>query len=220
MKGKKIKMEAIGLTELKNIFACLKKTMSEERQKLIEMDSVVGDGDLGITMDKAFSAGSTEVDSQLENGETDIAKVLMKAGMKMASAAPSTMGTLMGSGFMSGGKALKGTVEIKTKELADFFNAFLEVVMQRGKAQPGDKTVIDVLKPVADKLSELADSNTDIVSALKEITRTSAGALEATKEMVAQHGKAATFSEKSKGLVDQGAYVINLIVGCFSTLAD
>lgn len=211
-------MEVIGLTELKTIFTTLRETMSIEREKLIEMDSVVGDGDLGITMDKAFTAGDTEVEAQINNGETDIAKILMKAGMKMASAAPSTMGTLMGSGFMSGGKALKGATEINTKELAAFFTAYLDIVMQRGKAKPGDKTVIDVLKPVADRLTELI--NADLSTALKEINKTSADALEATKEMTAQHGKAATFSEKSVGLVDQGAYVINLIVGCFVSIVE
>ena len=209
-------MNKISITDLNILFTKLKETMSAERNKLIEMDSVVGDGDLGITMDKAFSAGAGEVASQLDNGETEISKVLMKAGMKMASAAPSTMGTLMGSGFMSGGKALKGVTNITTKELADFFTAYLEVVMQRGKAKPGDKTIIDVLKPVADKLTELSDLQ--LTEAIKIVKQTSSEALESTREMIPQQGKAATFSEKSKGLIDQGAYVIDLIIGCFYTI--
>lgn len=206
-------MDRIGLNDLPKLFEALKKTMSEERENLIAMDSVVGDGDLGITMDKAFTAGAAEVMAQIDAGETEIAKVLMKAGMKMASSAPSTMGTLMGSGFISGGKALKGAEGIGTGELATFFSAFLEVIMQRGKAKPGDKTVIDVLKPVAEKLSELED--TGLTAAMEIVKQTSSEALEATKAMTPQHGKAATFSEKSVGLVDQGAYVIDLIIKCF-----
>lgn len=209
-------MDKISITDLNRLFTKLKETMSAERDKLIEMDSVVGDGDLGITMDKAFNAGAEEVANQLGSGETDIAKLFMKAGMKMASAAPSTMGTLMGSGFMSGGKALKGVTSVKTKELAIFFTAYLEVVMQRGKAKPGDKTVIDVLKPVADKLTELSDI--ELTEAIKIAKQTSSEALESTREMIPQQGKAATFSEKSKGLIDQGAYVIDLIIGCFYSI--
>ncbi len=206
-------MEKIGLAELPILFDMLKETMAGEREKLIEMDSVVGDGDLGITMDKAFAAGAAEVEARLDAGEGEISKVIMKVGMKMASAAPSTMGTLMGSGFMSGGKALKGAEVIRTPELAAFFAEFLEVVLKRGKAKPGDKTVIDVLKPVADKLAELGAA--PLPEAVEVMRRTSKEALESTRDMVAQHGKAATFSEKSQGLIDQGAYVIDLIVGCF-----
>ncbi len=208
-------MEKIGLAELPILFDTLKEKMASEREKLIEMDSVVGDGDLGITMDKAFAAGAAEVAARLDAGEGDISKVIMKVGMKMASAAPSTMGTLMGSGFMSGGKALKGAEVIQTPELAAFFAEFLEVVLKRGKAKPGEKTVIDVLKPVADKLAELGAA--PLTEAMEVIRQTSSEALESTRNMVAQHGKAATFSEKSQGLIDQGAYVIDLIVGCFYT---
>ncbi len=206
-------MEMLTAEGIGVLFGKLKETMSRERDKLIEMDSLVGDGDLGITMDKAFSAGCAEIEVMLAGGEVDPAKLLMKAGMKMASAAPSTMGTLMGSGFLSGGKALKGVEALGTPELAAFFRAFLEVVEQRGKAKVGDKTVLDVLSPVADRLGELKDE--PLPAALAVVRQTSAAALESTKDLVAQHGKAATFSEKSKGLIDQGAYVIDLIVGCF-----
>ncbi len=74
----------------------------------------------------------------------------MKAGMLMAKAAPSTMGTLMGTGFMRGGKAVSGTDEISTTDLAEFFQAFVTGIMERGKAKPGEKTIIDSLKPAAD----------------------------------------------------------------------
>ena len=205
-------MDSIGIAELPGLFNRLRETMSREREKLIAMDSVVGDGDLGITMDKAFTAAAIEVETQIAAGEEDLAKILMKAGMKMASAAPSTMGTLIGSGFMSGGKALQGCSAVGTQELAAFFTEFLNIVLKRGKAQPGEKTVIDVLKPVADRLTELG--NMDLFQAVREISKTSKDALESTREMVAQHGKAATFSDKSQGLVDQGAYVIDLIVDC------
>ena len=197
----------------RGLFAKFSDTMSSEREELIAMDSVVGDGDLGITMDKAFAAAAAEVEAMCAAGENDLSKIIMKAGMKMASAAPSTMGTLMGSGFMSGGKALKGSMSLGTEELARFFTEFFNIVQQRGKAQPGEKTVLDVLKPVADRLNVLGDM--ELSEAMSEVRVTSRDALERTGQMVAQHGKAATFSDKSKGLIDQGAYVIDLLINCF-----
>ena len=88
---------------------------AEKKEELCEMDAQMGDGDLGLTMDKGYGALPELIRQNAEAG--DIGKTLVKAGMKMAGLVPSTMGTLMSSGVMEGGKALKGKSEFGAEEL-------------------------------------------------------------------------------------------------------
>jgi dihydroxyacetone kinase-like protein len=193
-------MSSLGKDDIIKILQNLKRLFNDNRDYLVELDARMGDGDLGLTMSKAFTAVYDEL---RDTTETDIGKILMKAGMLMAKAAPSTMGTLMGTGFMRGGKAVSGTDEISTTDLAEFFQAFVTGIMERGKAKPGEKTIIDSLKPAADTLVELKGE--DVAKALQEALRSSENGLESTKNMVAQHGRIAYYKEQSKGQKDPGA---------------
>jgi dihydroxyacetone kinase-like protein len=193
-------MSSLSKDDIIKILQNLKRLFNDNRDYLVELDARMGDGDLGLTMSKAFTAVYDEL---RDTTETDIGKILMKAGMLMAKAAPSTMGTLMGTGFMRGGKAVSGTDEISTTDLAEFFQAFVTGIMERGKAKPGEKTIIDSLKPAADTLLELKGE--DVAKALQEALRSSENGLESTKNMVAQHGRIAYYKEQSKGQKDPGA---------------
>jgi len=193
-------MSSLGKDEIIKILQNLKQLFNDNRDYLVELDARMGDGDLGLTMSKAFTAVYDELK---DTAETDIGKILMKAGMLMAKAAPSTMGTLMGTGFMRGGKAISGKDAISTADLAEFFQAFVTGIMERGKAKPGEKTIIDSLKPAADTLVELKGE--DVVKALQEALLSSENGLESTKNMVAQHGRIAYYKEQSKGREDPGA---------------
>ena len=102
--------------------------MTENRTVLIELDSVIGDGDLGITMEKGFVAAAQAAQNL---SEEEPGAVFMKAGMAMARAAPSTMGTLMSTGLMRGGKAVAGKTELSVLDMKAFLMAFLQGVMDR-----------------------------------------------------------------------------------------
>lgn len=82
---------------LKRLLACIAEVMQENRENLIQLDSIVGDGDLGLTMSDGFKAASESIQN---TDETDIGKLLYMAGKAMSVAVPSTMGTLMASGLM------------------------------------------------------------------------------------------------------------------------
>jgi dihydroxyacetone kinase-like protein len=193
-------MSSLSKDDIIKILQNLKKLFNDNRDYLVELDARMGDGDLGLTMSKAFTAVYDEL---RDSKETDIGKLLMKAGMLMAKAAPSTMGTLMATGFMRGGKAVSGKAELTTVDLAEFFQAFVRGIMERGKAKPGEKTIIDSLKPAADTLLELKGE--DIAKALQAALRSSENGLESTKNMVAQHGRIAYYKEQSMGREDPGA---------------
>ncbi len=202
-------MDRIEKANLPALFEALRDVFTAQREALIELDGKVGDSDLGITMNKAFIAAFESV----RNNATDpIGKTLQLAGMAIAKAAPSTMGTLVATGFMRGGKALEGAQVWDTAEMSAFWAAFFKGVAERGKAQLGDKTLLDVLSPIALSLESSSGSGTSLALALQHAEQAARSGLEATKAMQAQHGKAACFQEKTVGLQDAGATVALFII--------
>ncbi|WP_176086234.1 dihydroxyacetone kinase subunit L [Martelella sp. HB161492] len=206
-------MEKIDSEQLVGIFAGLARFFAEQRDFLIALDGKVGDSDLGLTMSKAFAAADDAVKAE---PDASIAKQLKSAGMAMAKAAPSTMGTLMATGFLRASKALDGTDTIATAEMAAFWRAYCNGVAERGKAKVGDKTVVDVLEPIAATLEAAAAAGESLPEAMQKAVAAAGLALEKTKTMVAQHGKAAAFQEKSMGLQDAGATVGLFIIQSMS----
>lgn len=206
-------MNTFHAADLKAIFRQLDAVMADNKDFLIELDAAVGDGDLGLTMTKGFSAAHETV-RMLE--ETDAGQLMAKAGMAIAQAAPSTMGTLIGSGFMKAGKAVKGKTALELADLAEAFTHFVEGIMARGKAKTGDKTLIDSLYPASQALQQAAVDQKSLQEGLQLAYNAALQGLDATKKMVPQHGKQVAHREKSQGLQDPGATVGTLIIQAFS----
>jgi dihydroxyacetone kinase-like protein len=193
--------------ELIALLARLKARMEERKDFLIELDGKVGDSDLGLTMSKGFAAAAAAV----AGAQEPPGRLLMKAGMAIAKAAPSTMGTLLATGFMRGGKALEGEERVCTPQMRRFWEAFLGGILERGKAKPGDKTVVDALEPAVRALQQADAASAPLPAALEAAAAAAAAGVEATKAMIAQHGKAACFQEKTRGLPDAGATVAMML---------
>ncbi len=195
---------------VKNLLSLISNIMSENREKLIELDSVVGDGDLGLTMSDGFKAA---YEVSVNSDETDIGKLLYNAGKAMSTAVPSTMGTLMASGLMNSGKKLKGKTELIYQDIVDLFDSFEEGVANRGKAKINEKTFLDGLHPAVLSLKESTDK--PLYEAAKNAYNASKQGYEDTSTMLAVHGRAATRGEASRTLKDPGAYVATLIMEAF-----
>lgn len=197
-------MEKIERSQLPGLFSSVAKIMEEESERLCEMDAKMGDGDLGLTMKKGFGVLPGAIES-LE-GEP-LGKTIMKAAMKMSSAVPSTMGTLMSSGLMSAGKALGDREEIDASGLAEFWRGFAEGIKKRGKCERGDRTVLDAVAEAADMAENALAKDPDAsLTQVSEAALKGAGTgVEKTKDMTPKFGKAAVFSAQAKGVPDQGA---------------
>ncbi|WP_324716558.1 dihydroxyacetone kinase subunit DhaL [Carboxydochorda subterranea] len=202
-------MQTLSGQDVKNILATLALLMEQKKDELGQLDQAMGDGDLGLTMSKGFRAVADAVAGMQE---TDVGQLLGKAGMVMASTAPSTMGTLVGTGFMRGAKAVMGKQEVSLADVAAIMGAFVEGIVARGKAKPGDKTILDSLHPAAEAVKEAARSGQTLAEGLAAGYRAAQEGLEATKRMVAQHGKAACFQEQTLGKPDPGATVGMLLM--------
>ncbi len=206
-------MQAVGVTEVRTILATVARIMTEKKEELIRLDGAVGDGDLGLTMEKGFTAAR---DDAASSTETDVGRLLMKVGMTIARTAPSTMGTLVATGFMSGGKAVGGATSLGTREMASFLDAFVNGIMQRGKSKPGEKTIVDVLSPAAEALRAAAESGATLAEAFGRCLAAAREGLAKSKDMIAQHGRVAYYQEQSKGKEDPGAVAASYIIQGFA----
>lgn len=196
-------MKAVTLEQIPEMFACIGQIFAEKKDELCEMDAKMGDGDLGLTMSKGYGALP---DLLRENaGEGDIGKMLMKGGMKMASVVPSTMGTLMSSGVMEGGKALKGKTELTPEDLSVYITAFAAGIAKRGKCQLGDRTILDAVDAGAKKAAAAVSDSASFEQVIDAAVEGAAEGVEATKSMAPKFGKAAVFAAKAQGVADQGA---------------
>ena len=197
-------MEKITFEQLPDLFGGVADIFTEKKDELCEMDAQMGDGDLGLTMHKGYSALPDLIRENAEPG--DIGKTLMKSGMKMASVVPTTMGTLMSSGVMEGGKALKGKSEIGPAELSTYLTAFAAGIQKRGKCALGDRTILDAVDAGAKKAAAAVEAGAaDLETVINAAVEGAAEGVEATKEMTPKFGKAAVFAAKAIGTPDQGA---------------
>lgn len=192
-----------------------KDIMAEQKRYLIDLDSVVGDGDLGLTMSDGFMAAYQAV---ADAEETDVGKILYQAGKAMAASVPSTMGTLMASGLMQAGKTLKGRTEMSEKDIVSMFRAYIAGVEKLGKAKEGEKTFLDGMAPAVRTLDDAVQAG----KSMKEASADAAAAAEMgfhnTTTMVAVHGRAATRGEASRTLEDPGAATAMLLMKAFQRL--
>ena len=141
-------MDTVRVSDLPALFQGVADIFEEQKDHLCEMDAAMGDGDLGLTMSKGYGALPGLIKDQMQ--ETSVAKTLMKAAMKMQGLVPSTMGTLMSTGVMYGGKAVGDKPEMDVKDLAAFLEGFAAGIQKRGKCQPGDRTIYDSVSKAAE----------------------------------------------------------------------
>ncbi|MDD3058608.1 MAG: dihydroxyacetone kinase subunit L [Sphaerochaeta sp.] len=198
---------------VQDFLASASALMTENRDRLIDLDSVVGDGDLGLTMSDGFKAA---YESVRESGEADVGKLFYAAGKAMSIAVPSTMGTLMASGLMQVGKTFKGKTEVQTSEYAALFQAYFDGVSARGKAKVGEKTFLDGLFPAIGAMQEAIEAGRTAAQVAQAAAEAARKGYESTQGMIAVHGRAATRGESSRQLLDPGAAVAALLMEAFA----
>ena len=197
------------MPDLKEVLRGWSEIMAENRERLIALDSEAGDSDLGLTMDDGFRAAYEAVK---DSPESDIGKLAYFAGKAMGAAVPSTMGTLMASGLMNAGKKARGIEEYTNTFWPDFFQAYYEGVQARGKAQLGDKTFLDAFWP---GVEALRDNPGDLRATARQASIAANEAFQATRGMLARHGRMAIRGEQSRAYLDPGAAVAALLIDGF-----
>lgn len=197
-------MYSLNLENVKEIFREISRTMDENKDYLVELDSKAGDGDLGISMSSGFRA----VLKSEAMEETSFRKFFMKAGMTINEASPSSLGTILFIAILGGAKTIGDKEEITVKDAGEFFMACVNAVMGKTGSKKGEKTILDSVIPAAEVL---LTSDDDMPTAFYKALAAAEKGMNDTKEMQAVHGRAAYYAEKSIGNQDGGATVGMLI---------
>ncbi|MDR1625979.1 MAG: DAK2 domain-containing protein [Spirochaetia bacterium] len=206
--------EEIGKAEAAAVFGKLKAIMEKNREELTRLDAALGDGDLGMVMAKAF-AHIGEKTAAIQEQAADPGKMFALAGMEIGKNAPSTMGTLLASGFMKAGKAVSGKPAIGAADMAVFIKAFADAIAALGGASQGDKTVLDVLYPAAQAAEGAAREGLGLGDVLAKAAAGAQKGLEEGRGLMARHGRPGIFREKTIGMTDPGSFAGVLIIRAF-----
>ena len=179
--------------------ACI--AVRDQTDYLTSLDQALGDGDMGITMGKIAAALLDYVD---QTPVEDIGQWLARAGMTANRAGPSTMGTLTATALMRAGKAVKGKNELTTDDLVAMFNAADQGMQERGKAKPGDKTIIDAIHPAAQAFEAAIASGAPLQEAGTQALRAAEEGRDRVTPLRSRVGRASWVGERTEGKVDPG----------------
>lgn len=178
------------------------KIIAENRQYLIELDSPIGDADHGANMDRGFQAILKKIP---ELKDKDIGSILKTAGMTLVSTVGGASGPLYGTFYLQAAMKLVEKTEIDLEDWYEALDAAVTGVIKRGKAEPGDKTMVDALIPALQALQQAIQDHLDLSSALIKSATAARKGMEATIPMVARKGRASYLGERSAGHQDPGA---------------
>ena len=175
--------------------------IEQNKEYLTELDAAIGDADHGINMDRGFK----KVASQLPSlADKDISTILKTVSMTLISTVGGASGPLYGTFFLRASTAVADKEELTTEDLSKLLKTGLEGVIQRGKAQLGDKTMVDVLSPVVDNFQYI-DKNKNIVETMQQVVSVAEQAMKDTIPLLAKKGRASYLGDRSIGHQDPGA---------------
>ncbi len=183
--------------------------------RLRELDAKIGDGDLGVTITKGLTAVKESLESL--SGE-DVGTIIAKSGVAFNKAAASTFGAIFATALMRAGKAVQGQDNITLADLPEMGRVAIEGIKERGKADVGDKTVLDALVPLVDALEESITQGASADNALSSALDACRQGVDETIPMRSQVSRASWVGERSIGVADPGATA--LLVMFESAIAD
>lgn len=184
--------------------------VSANKEQLTQLDAAVGDGDHGINMDRGMSAVLAKLDAATE--EQDIGALLKTVGMTLVSTVGGAGGPLYGTLFLQMGTAVSGKDELGPDDWAAALEAGIAGVQARGKAEPGDKTMIDALIPGRDALKSALAEGASFEDALRQSADAAGQGMRDTVPLVARKGRASYLGERSAGHQDPGATSSHLLL--------
>ena len=180
-------------------------TVLRNEHYFADLDGLAGDGDFGTSLATGFRQIEKEWD---EIPKTDIGAMLLKISMIVSKHVGGSSGPIWGTGFMKAAMLTRGKTEIALADLADMLGSAIEGIQARGGAKLGDKTLLDALIPVHERLKAGGDNAT----ALKEAAAAADTAIDETRTLVAHRGRASQVGERSANTPDPGIVAIATIL--------
>ncbi len=201
-------LNALNPNQVKDMFLYVGEKVIESKPLLTKIDSAIGDGDHGIGM----SVGFTKADENLKANEmTTVNDVFKTIGMSMISSMGGASGVIFGTMFVGGIKGLEPKESLNLKLLAEIFEKALVAIKTRGKAEIGDKTMIDAFQPAVEALKASSVTEDSLLDGLRKAENAALEGVEATKDYIAKFGRAKSLGERAVGHQDAGATTVSII---------
>ncbi len=186
------------------VYDCLKaigEKIIENKDFLTDLDREIGDADHGVNMARGFQS----VIEKVSQDDPDIGAALKKTGMTLLSTVGGASGPLYGTAYMEAAKALAGKDTLTAEDLKTAFELAIAGIQKRGKAEKGEKTMLDAFIPAYDAYSEKIAGGASITDALDAACEAANEGIEFTKTIAATKGRASYLGDRSIGHQDPGA---------------
>jgi dihydroxyacetone kinase-like protein len=206
-------IETIDGNQSIKIIEAMAQAIAGQQDHLSALDSTVGDGDHGHNLAKALARAVQQV-NDLEKPTLDT--VWRTAGKTVQDSVGGASGLLFGAVFSGAGRAVKGKTQATPADVADMLAGGLAQVQKRGKAQPGDKTMVDALAPATTAARAAAADGLPLSETLLRAADAARTGAESTREMVAKHGRAKFLGERSRGFQDAGATSMAIMLAAWA----
>lgn len=180
----------------------LQKVYAENKDYLTQLDAAIGDADHGINLNRGYTAVTKKLS---ETNPSDISGVLKTVAMTLISTVGGASGPLYGTFFLRASTACSGKTELDASDVVAIFEAGLQGILQRGKAQLQDKTMVDALSPALDRMKQSLEEGADIQTMLQQATAAAETGMKNTIPLQARKGRASYLGERSVGHQDPGA---------------
>ncbi len=193
---------ALTTKDILNWLTALNSVLQENQQYLTQLDAAIGDADHGTNMARGFKAVSEKL---ADMQDADSSTILKTVGMTLVSKVGGASGPLYGTAFLRASTAVAGATELSQADIVRMLAAMIEGIQARGKAQVGEKTMLDALVPALDAAREAGAQQLELPEMLKRMSDAAETGMKATIPLVATKGRASYLGERSADHQDPGA---------------
>lgn len=201
-------------SKVKKMLEGIVYTLGEKKEYLNRLDAEIGDGDHGRTVFEAFEKGLDKI--RLEKKDSDVGNLLKEVGRTIAFSGGAATGPLFGTAFIEAGKAIEGRREIRLEDWSRSVKAAEEGIKKRGRAEVGEKTMLDTVHSVSESLQKSVDRKESLEKALIRAEKAAREGMESTKDIVSKRGRSSRLGERTRGHLDPGAassyYILKSII--------
>lgn len=184
-------------------------TVSEHRAELINLDREIGDADHGENLDRGFQAVAAKLDALTPETPADVLKMVAST---LISTVGGASGPLLGTAYLKAAGAIAGKTELSASDIVALLTAARDGVVLRGKAEPGDKTMIDAWTPAVEAAAAAEAAGADVPAVLSAAADAAEKGAVDTEALVARKGRASYLGERAIGHRDPGAQSSSLIL--------
>ena len=183
--------------------------LEQNKDYLTELDAAIGDADHGINMNRGFQKVITQLPSVADK---DIGSILKTVSMTLISSVGGASGPLYGTMFLRASTAVAGKSELTDEDMVALLQAAVDGIIQRGKANLGDKTMLDALSPASDAFKQAVANGASTQEALQQAVTAAEEGMKNTIPLVAKKGRASYLGDRSANHQDPGATSAYLIL--------